>query len=56
MIFRLLRRLWPFRRRLAQKPHKIPKKVIAGMVIGGAIASIVGKKLLDKHHDPDNDD
>ena len=51
MLFRLLRWLLPFRRRLPTKPHKLPKKMIAGMIIGGAIASIIGKKLLDKQHE-----
>ena len=55
MIFRVLRLLWPFRRRLA-KPHKIPKKVIAGLIIGSAIASIVGKKLVDKHRTSEDDE
>lgn len=25
------------------------EKVVVGLVIGGAIASIVGKKMMDKH-------
>ena len=38
--------MWPFRRR-TPKPHKIMKKVIVGLIIGGAIGSIIGKKMMD---------
>jgi Na+/glutamate symporter len=40
---------WPFRRKKKETPKSIAKKVVVGMIIGGAIGSIVGKKLLDKH-------
>ncbi len=49
----LLRLMWPFRQK---KKRVLPKKVIAGVIIGGAIASIVGKKLLDKHRAQHGDD
>jgi hypothetical protein len=61
MLRRILRWFWPFRRRKSadpfdslkhlSKPHKIPKKLIAGMIIGGAIAGVVGKKILDSQRD-----
>ena len=44
--------MWPFRRKkkpLVTKPKRAMKKVVVGMIIGGAIASIVGKKMLDEH-------
>lgn len=42
--------MWPFRRRREKEKRKqhIARKVIVGLVIGGAISSIIGKKLLDK--------
>jgi len=51
--------MWPFRRRRKpeeKKPH-IARKVIVGLVIGGAISSIIGKKLLEKRErDEDESD
>ncbi len=43
--------MWPFRRRREKKEKKprTMEKVIAGVIIGTAISSIVGKKLLEKH-------
>ncbi len=40
--------MWPFRKRKDKKNH-VAKRVIAGLIIGGAIGSIVGKKLMDDH-------
>lgn len=45
---------WPFRRRRKEREgaakRRLPgKKMMVGIVIGGAIGSIVGKKLLDEH-------
>jgi uncharacterized membrane protein len=51
---RFLLRLLPWRRR--KKKELLPKKVIAGVIIGGAIASIIGKTLLDKHRSEHGDD
>lgn len=39
--------MWPFRRRQRERSG-ITKKIIVGLVIGGAISSIIGKKLLEK--------
>lgn len=37
--------MWPFR-----KKKKLSKtKLVVGLVIGGAIAATVGKKIMDKH-------
>ena len=42
--------MWLFRRRKKQnKAGKMVERVIVGLVIGGAIGSIIGKKMLDKH-------
>lgn len=64
MLRLLLRLFWPFKRRKSAdpleglrhlaEPHKIPKKVIAGVIIGGAIAGVVGKKILDAQKDKED--
>jgi hypothetical protein len=37
--------MWPFK-----KKKKLNKtKLVVGLVIGGAIAATVGKKIMDKH-------
>ncbi len=43
--------MWPFDRlrQKRQQPARIARKVVVGLIIGGAIGSIVGKKLLEKH-------
>lgn len=43
---------WIFRKK--KKPNVV-RKFVAGVIIGGAIASIVGKHLLDKHGAEDHD-
>ncbi|MFA6523554.1 MAG: hypothetical protein WCS85_04275 [Candidatus Peribacteraceae bacterium] len=51
--------MWPFRRRRDEKVETshLARKVIVGLVIGGAISSIIGKKLLDrKQQEHDEDD
>ncbi len=41
--------MWPFRRRREKDGRShLAKKIVVGLVIGGAISSIIGKKLLDK--------
>ncbi len=35
----------------APQPKKIVKRVITGLIIGGAIGSVVGKHLIDKHNE-----
>ncbi len=38
--------MWPFRR----SEKKLSKtKLVVGLVIGGAIAATVGKKIMEKH-------
>lgn len=36
-------------RRKKQTPRHVARKVVVGLIIGGAIGSIVGKKLLEQH-------
>lgn len=44
--------MWPFRRK-----KKLSKtKLVVGLVIGGAIAATVGKKIMDKHAELAEDD
>lgn len=49
--------MWPFRR-TQKKKKNIAKKMVVGVIVGGAIGSIVGKKLMEKHgaEDPDDED
>lgn len=48
---------WPFRKREEKKKQDhVMRKFIAGVVIGGAIASIIGKKLLEKHEKGDDEE
>lgn len=51
----LLGLLMPWRRKKKER-LPMPKKVIAGVIIGGAVASIVGKKLVDKHRRKQGDE
>jgi hypothetical protein len=48
--------MWPFSNREEKKQAHIMRKFIAGVIIGGAIASIIGKHMLDKHEKGDDDD
>jgi len=41
--------MWPFR--CKHKKRSKLEKLIAGLVIGGAIGSIVGKALIDRMHE-----
>lgn len=41
--------MWPFKKKKKAENNHIAKRVIAGLIIGGAIGSIVGKKLMDEH-------
>ena len=45
--------MWPFR--CKQKKRSRLEKLIAGLVIGGAIGSIVGKALIDHMHEDEED-
>ena len=41
--------MWPFRRREEEKKSRPIKRLIVGLNIGGAIGSIIGSKILEKH-------
>jgi Na+/glutamate symporter len=43
--------MWPFRRKQKSRVKKSMENLVAGLIIGGAIGSIVGRKLLEKHDD-----
>ena len=47
------RSMWPFCRERKKKRGKMDK-LIAGVIIGGAIGSIIGKKLLEKREERDD--
>ncbi len=46
--------MWPFSNRNDKRNH-IGKRLIAGLIIGGAIGSIVGKKLMDEQEKNEDD-
>lgn len=48
--------MWPFRSHERCKKEHIARKFIAGMIIGGAIASIIGKRLVEKHENGDDEE
>lgn len=41
---------------VSKKPHKVLKRVFAGLVIGGAIGSIIGKRVIDRVRSEQKDD
>jgi hypothetical protein len=43
--------MWPFKKKKEKEDPHIARRVIVGLIIGGAIGSIVGKKLLDEHRE-----
>ncbi len=44
--------MWPFRKKQApSKAKQAMERLVAGFVIGGAIGSILGKKLIDENGD-----
>lgn len=53
--------MWPFSRRNNAEKKKgshLMRKVVVGLVIGGAVGSIVGKKIMQHHckRDEDNEE
>lgn len=40
--------MWPFRKKQEESGGAV-KKLVAGLIIGGAIGSIIGKNMMDKH-------
>ncbi len=48
--------MWPFRKKKVSKPAKIAKQMVVGVIIGGAIGSIVGKKLMEQHKTQEEQD
>ena len=48
--------MWPFGRKKAKKDEGgALKRVVAGLIIGGAIGSIVGRSLMDKDEEDDEE-
>ena len=46
-----------WRRRKSEKDkNRVIKQIIAGLIIGGAIGSVVGKKILHKHEEEIGDE
>jgi hypothetical protein len=41
--------MWPFRRKKKERStaRKVVNRVVTGLIIGAAISSIVGKKMLE---------
>lgn len=48
--------MWPKKKTSECKGDKMIKRLVTGLIIGGAIGSVVGKKLLEKHEDEIHDD
>ena len=49
--------MWPFRhQRFENKSGKLVKRLITGLIIGGAIGSVIGRHLMEKHEDALNDE
>jgi len=47
--------MWPFpSRKPVGKAKQALERLVAGFIIGGAIGSILGKKLLDEQEDEDD--
>ena len=40
--------MWPFRRKREEEGSAV-RKLVAGLIIGGAIGSIVGRTMVEKH-------
>lgn len=48
--------MWPFRKTKPKPVSKAAKRVVAGLIIGGAVGSVVGRHLVDKHDEGDDDE
>jgi len=49
--------MWPFRhQRFENKSGKLVKRLITGLIIGGAIGSVIGRHLMEKHEEALNDE
>ena len=48
--------MWPFCRRRIQRPSSMLRRMVAGLIIGGAVGSIIGRKLIEKAHRDHHDD
>lgn len=44
-----------FRRRKQAKQDQALRRIVTGLVIGGAIGSVVGRHLVDKHDQEDGE-
>jgi len=51
MEFSYTRSMWLFSLLGRKKKKSTMEKIVAGVIIGGAIGSIIGKKLLEKHRE-----
>ncbi|MBU0458328.1 hypothetical protein KJ652_02510 [Patescibacteria group bacterium] len=49
--------MWPFScKKEPSKAKQALERLVTGFIIGGAIGSILGKKILDKHEEDDEDE
>ncbi len=51
--------MWPFRKKIKEPKtsrRKMMERVVAGVIVGAAISSIVGKKMMDKHKKEDGEE
>lgn len=48
--------MWPLRKKETVQKSKYAslRKVVAGVIFGAAIASIIGRKMLEKHDKEEN--
>lgn len=46
--------MWPFRKKTENKKGRSIRTIVAGVIFGAAIASIIGKKILEKHEKEDD--
>lgn len=51
--------MWPFRRRKAiettKQAHKKLQNLVAGIIIGGAIGTVIGKKMMERTEEDEED-